>query len=51
MLWAPVVDSVPIPFLTRLLGQRRSWMLIGQVGIATDHQCSCHSLDLQIYLF
>ncbi len=34
VLWAPVVDSIPIPFLTRLLGQRRSWMLIGQVGIA-----------------
>ncbi len=34
VLWAPVVDSIPIPFLTRLLGQRRSWMLIGQAGIA-----------------
>ena len=34
VLWAPVVDSIPIPFLTKILGQRRSWMLIGQMGIA-----------------
>jgi len=34
VLWAPVVDSIPIPFLTKILGQRRSWMLIGQLGIA-----------------
>jgi PAT family beta-lactamase induction signal transducer AmpG len=34
VLWAPVVDSIPVPFLTRLLGQRRSWMLAGQLGIA-----------------
>ncbi len=32
-LWAPIVDRVPIPGLTRLLGRRRSWMLIGQIGI------------------
>lgn len=32
--WAPVVDSVPLLFLTRLLGKRRSWMLISQIGIA-----------------
>ena len=34
VLWAPVVDSIPIPFLTKILGQRRSWMLTGQLGIA-----------------
>ena len=34
VLWAPFVDSVPIPGLTRSLGQRRSWMLVGQIGIA-----------------
>ena len=34
VLWAPVVDSIPIPILTKKLGQRRSWMLIGQMGIA-----------------
>ncbi len=33
-VWAPVVDRMPIPILTRLLGRRRSWMLVAQVGIA-----------------
>ena len=35
VLWAPVVDSIRVPFLTNILGQRRSWMLIGQIGIAS----------------
>ena len=34
VLWAPVIDTLPLPALTRLLGQRRSWMLMGQIGIA-----------------
>lgn len=34
VLWAPVVDSVPLPGLTGPLGQRRGWMLLGQSGIA-----------------
>ena len=34
VFWAPVVDRVPLLFLTRWLGQRRSWMFLGQVGIA-----------------
>jgi MFS transporter, PAT family, beta-lactamase induction signal transducer AmpG len=33
-LWAPIVDRVPLPLLTRLLGRRRSWMLLAQTGIA-----------------
>ncbi len=32
-LWAPVVDRVPLPVLHRLLGRRRSWMLLAQAGI------------------
>ena len=28
--WAPLVDRVPIPFLTPLLGRRRSWLLLAQ---------------------
>ncbi len=31
-IWAPVVDRVRLPLLG-LLGQRRSWMLLAQVGI------------------
>ena len=34
VLWAPVIDRLPIPYLTRILGRRRSWMLIAQAGIA-----------------
>ena len=32
-LWAPLVDRVPLPALTRLLGRRRSWMLAAQLCI------------------
>jgi len=32
-LWAPIVDRVPVPLLTRMLGRRRSWMLLAQAGI------------------
>ncbi|MDM4772979.1 MFS transporter [Solimonas sp. SE-A11] len=32
--WAPVVDRLPLPLLTRLLGRRRSWMLLAQIGLA-----------------
>ncbi len=29
-LWAPLVDRMPIPWLTRRLGRRRSWLLLSQ---------------------
>ena len=32
-LWAPIVDRVSLPMLTRVLGRRRSWMLLAQLGI------------------
>jgi len=32
-LWAPIVDSTKLPLLTRMLGRRRSWMLVAQVSI------------------
>ena len=31
--WAPLVDRVPIPLLTRALGRRRSWLLVSQLGV------------------
>ncbi len=34
VLWAPVVDRLPLPLLTRLLGRRRAWMLLAQLTIA-----------------
>ena len=33
-MWAPVVDRLRVPLLTRWLGKRRSWMLLAQVGVA-----------------
>ncbi|MDO5654050.1 MAG: AmpG family muropeptide MFS transporter, partial [Brachymonas sp.] len=32
-VWAPLVDRLPIPLLTRWLGRRRSWLLLSQIGI------------------
>jgi PAT family beta-lactamase induction signal transducer AmpG len=32
-LWAPLVDRLPIPFLGRLLGRRRSWLIFAQTII------------------
>lgn len=32
--WAPVVDRLALPVLTRTFGQRRSWMLLAQALIA-----------------
>jgi PAT family beta-lactamase induction signal transducer AmpG len=31
--WAPLVDRLVLPGLTRWLGQRRSWMLLAQLGV------------------
>ncbi len=32
-LWSPLVDRLPIPVLTRLLGRRRGWMVFTQIGL------------------
>jgi MFS transporter, PAT family, beta-lactamase induction signal transducer AmpG len=34
VFWAPVVDRLPLPMLTKSLGKRRSWMLLAQIIIA-----------------
>ena len=34
-VWAPLVDRLPIPLLTRWLGRRRSWLLLSQAVIMT----------------
>jgi PAT family beta-lactamase induction signal transducer AmpG len=38
-VWAPLVDRLPIPFLTRLLGRRRSWLLLSQITIMVALTC------------
>lgn len=32
-LWSPLLDRLPIPLLTRMFGQRKSWLLLTQLGI------------------
>lgn len=32
-VWAPLIDRLPLPVLTRLLGRRRSWILFSQFSI------------------
>ena len=32
-VWAPLVDRMPIPFLTRWLGRRRSWLFLAQLAV------------------
>lgn len=32
-LWAPLVDRLPIPFLTSTLGRRRAWLLVSQLAV------------------
>jgi len=51
-VWAPLVDKLPIPILTRLLGRRRSWMIFSQLFIMiaiswmalVDPKSSAHAL-------
>ncbi len=53
-LWAPLVDQLPLPWLTRRLGRRRAWMLSAQFAImfaiwamgATDPAGGTENLDL-----
>lgn len=30
-LWAPLIDRIPVPVLTKLLGRRRGWLLTAQL--------------------
>jgi PAT family beta-lactamase induction signal transducer AmpG len=49
VLWAPVVDSLPLPVLYRLIGRRRSWMLLAQVGITLGLLGISH-IDVHLHL-
>lgn len=33
-VWAPLVDRLRIPLLTKKLGRRRAWLLLSQMGLA-----------------
>ncbi|NKB55435.1 MAG: MFS transporter [Alphaproteobacteria bacterium] len=32
-LWSPLVDRLPLPLLTRILGRRRAWLLLSQIAL------------------
>ena len=32
-VWSPLVDRMPLPLLSQLLGRRRSWLLFSQIAI------------------
>ncbi|MDO4907500.1 MFS transporter [Neisseria sp.] len=32
-VWAPLIDSLPLPLLTRVLGRRRGWLLLSQLSV------------------
>lgn len=32
-IWAPLVDKLPLPILSRRLGQRRAWLLVAQCAV------------------
>ena len=34
-VWSPLVDHLKLPLLNHVFGQRRSWMLLAQVGIVS----------------
>lgn len=42
VFWAPIVDRLKLPVLDKLLGKRRSWILLAQVGIATGLYLMAH---------
>lgn len=33
ILWAPMMDYYAIPWISKFLGQRRSWLLLAQIGL------------------
>lgn len=49
VFWAPIVDRLPIPILNRLLGKRRSWMLLAQTGIALG-LLGISAIDMHLHL-
>ncbi|MDH5785599.1 MAG: MFS transporter [Chromatiales bacterium] len=34
-VWAPLVDKLPLPVLTNMLGRRRAWLLLAQLMVIT----------------
>lgn len=48
-VWSPLVDRLPLPGLTRLLGRRRSWLLLAQ-GLVIAGLLGMAWVDPQLHL-
>ncbi|MFN7752797.1 MAG: AmpG family muropeptide MFS transporter [Pseudomonadota bacterium] len=48
-VWAPLVDRLPLPLLTRALGRRRAWLLLSQLAIIAA-LCAMATCDPQVSL-
>ncbi len=35
-VWAPLVDRLPLPLLTRMFGRRRGWLLLSQLAVISS---------------
>lgn len=33
-VWAPLIDKVPLPYLSKYFGRRRAWLMVSQISIA-----------------
>lgn len=33
-IWAPLIDRLPLPYLTQKMGKRRGWLLVSQILVA-----------------
>ena len=33
VIWAPIIDKLPLPWLSARMGRRRAWMIFAQIGI------------------
>ena len=52
LFWAPLVDQVRVPFLARLVGRRKSWILLMQLVIAAAALgISTLGVDKQLYTY
>jgi PAT family beta-lactamase induction signal transducer AmpG len=53
-VWSPLVDRLPLPILSKILGRRRAWMLVSQLAImasiilmsSVDPQAGLDSLEM-----
>lgn len=42
-VWAPLIDRLPVPVLTALLGRRRGWLLVAQAGVIAAIVAMAHT--------